>query len=325
MSDDASTPTEVNSLTDHPGWFGSGYEGSNGTIILGIHADWPAYPCAPGGGHGLFDLAQFPKDTLFEPLSDIDRCVLFSAYNFDPKKQGPPGDPWSRDTFQVAVWHEDLIALEEQGLIRGVTPISEREWRLRQHVEAGWKWGRKLYTEKEGEFLPVDWPELPPSRPDDEMFGHDLDYPAFEHEGRDSLVSITPSGWDLVTQELAASLEVPTSLPDLRKLLDSELYDSAVREVGIAIESALREAVGVEDGYGQKLAGDFVAHMKDELFAYNTILEIFRLRLRTFFKFVRNPHAHNKIELASAHALALIAHSLHLLDDIQQISRDKNA
>ncbi len=92
-----------------------------------------------GGGHGLFDLAQFPKDTLFEPLSEIDRCVLFSAYNFD------------------------------------VTPISEREWRLRQHVEAGWKWGRKLYTEKEGTFLPVDWPELPPSRPDDQMFGHDLE------------------------------------------------------------------------------------------------------------------------------------------------------
>ncbi len=81
----------------------------------------------------------------------------------------------------------------------------------------------------------------------------------------------------------------------------------------------------MEDGYGQKLVKDFVAHMKDELFAYNTILEIFRLRLRTFFKFVRNPHAHRKIELAPAHALALIAHSLHLLDDIQQIPRNKNA
>ena len=49
-------------IPEGPGWFGWGYGGIGGTMILGIHANWPAYPCAPGGGHGLFDLAQFPAN-----------------------------------------------------------------------------------------------------------------------------------------------------------------------------------------------------------------------------------------------------------------------
>jgi hypothetical protein len=93
----------------------------------------------------------------------------------------------------------------------------------------------------------------------------------------------------------------------LRKQLDNELYDSAIREVGIAIEAALRDAVSIDDGYGQRLVGDFIHHLKDEVFVYNTTLKIYRLRL-------------HKISLAQPQALALIAHALHLLSDIQEFS-----
>ncbi|MGI5162155.1 hypothetical protein [Microbispora sp. CA-102843] len=324
MSADESARAEPRDLTEHPGWLGSGYWTGTG-VVLGIHADWPAYPCQPGGAHGLFDLAQFPVGTQFEPLDDIDRCVLFAAYDYDAKKPLRPQDPWSPDAFQVAIWHKDLIILAKQGLISGVTPISEREWQLRRRVEAGWKWGQMLaIKDKQGNFQPVNWPSLP-GNPQVEDFdcGDPYTYPAFEQNGIDSAVSITGAGWDVVTRELAGTIEVPESLPDLRKQLNHELYDSAIREVGIAIEAALRGIVGSDDGYGQKLVGDFIKYLKNDVFTYNTTLKIYRLRLRTFFKFVRNPHAHHKIPLTQPQALALIAHALHLLSDIQEFSGDE--
>ncbi|MFD5517867.1 hypothetical protein [Streptomyces sp. NPDC127066] len=324
MRDDESNPAQTQDITDHPGWFGWGYGGSSGTFILGIHANWPAYPCAPGGLHGLFDLAQFPEGTLFDPIADIDRCVLFIAYKYDPKKPERPNDPFSVDAYQVAIWHEDLLSLQEQGLISGVTPISEREWQLRRRVEFGWRWGRKLHgKDDQRNVTGDDWPALPEApHPDDMYFGTDpYDYPAFERDGVDSSVTITETGWQLVTQQLASAVELPDDLPDLRKLLDHDLYDSAIREVGIAVEAALREAVGADDGYGQKLVRQFIDHLADDLFAYNTMLKIYRLRLRTFFKFVRNPHAHHKFSVTRSHGLALVASALHLLTDIKEISR----
>ncbi len=322
MNESEAASARDGGLSAHPGWFGWDYSGGSGRFILAMHADWPAYPCEPGPGHALFDLAQFPRGTQFEPISDIDRCVLFSAVNYDTKKPGRPKDPWSRDEYQVAVWHEDLIYLQQQGVINGVTPISEREWMLRQRIGAGWTWGRKLYTkDDEGNFHECDWPRLPEAPCEEDFFADDpYEYPAFEHDGIDSPVTITDAGWEVVTRELGAAIALPETLPDLQKQLDQQLYDSAIREVGIAIEAALRDALGTDDGYGQKLVNDFVAHLKDEIFVLNTALKIYRLRLRTFFKFVRNPHAHHKIQLTQPHALALIAHALDLLSDIQQLS-----
>jgi hypothetical protein len=321
MGTDESASAGSRDAADDPGWFGWGYS-TGPTFILAIHADWPAYPCAPGGGHALFDLAQFPQGTLFEPIDDIDRCVLFSAYNYDPKKPGRPRDPWSSEAFQLAIWHEDLIFLGKQALISGVTPISEREWQLRRRMEAGWRWGQKLVLkDDQGKFREADWPRLPEAPQEEDFYDSDpYSYPAFEHDGIDSPVAVTSLGWDLVNRELAAAIDVPESLPDLRKQLGSNLYDSAIREVGIAIEAALRKAVGSDDGYGQKLVGEFINQLKDEVFVYNTTLKIYRLRLRTFFKFVRNPHSHHKISLAQPQALALIAHALQLLNDIQELS-----
>ncbi|WP_125795370.1 TIGR02391 family protein [Amycolatopsis sp. WAC 01376] len=318
---------ESGDITEHPGWFGLGY-GTRGTnsMILGIHADWPAYPCAPGGNHGLFDLAQFPAGTRFFPIDDIDRCVLFSAYNYDPKKPERAKDPLSPDAFQVAIWHEDLMPLQEQGLISGITPISRREFEIRRRAE--WEWPkRQLFIEqKDGSKTRVILPPLPPAPDEEDFWAGSYSYPAFDDDadGTEGAITITPAGWKVVTQQLAEQLELPDSMPDLKKLLDNELYDHAVREVSIAIEEELRLAVGNDDDFGQRLVDKFIKHLDSELFAYNTILRIYRLRLRTFFKFTRNPHAHRKITLTSPNALALTTHALELLDDIQQF-RKKNA
>lgn len=322
VSEEKSKAPESGSITDHPGWFGAGYGGG----IMAIHANWPAYPCAPGGGHGLFDLAQFPVGTRFEPIDDIDRCVLFAAYDYDPKKPGRPEKPWSKDAYQIAIWHEDLIALSKQGLIEGVTPISEREWRLRQRVEAGWQWGKKLLGQgKDGTISARDWPSLPELPNENDFWGETdpYNYPAFEHRGVDSPMTVTAAGWATVTEQLAASFEMPNALPAVRTNLDSGHYDTALREVGVEVEEALRAIIGSDDGYGQGLVDKFIKHLDDELFAYNTTLKIYRLRLRTYFKFTRNLYAHKKKPLERALALAQATHALQLLDDIKDAAADR--
>lgn len=311
-------------ITQHPGWFGWGYGGSGGNMITAIHADWPAYPCAPGGGHGLFDLAQFPAGTRFFPIDDIDRCVLFSAYNYDPKKPGRVKEPMSPDAFQVAIWHEDLMPLHEEGLISGITPVSEREFEIRRRAEWGWPKRQLAIEQEDGTFEKVVLPPLPPAPVEEDFFGGTpYRFPAFDDDenGTEGAITITRTGWDVVTQKLAGHLEVPLSMPDLKKLLDHKLYDQAVREVGIAVEEELRLVVGNDDEFGQRLVGEFIKHLDEKLFTYNAILKIYRLRLRTFFKFIRNPHAHRKITLTRPHALALTAHALELLGDIQHVRK----
>ncbi|MGW9305138.1 hypothetical protein ACWHA3_30535 [Streptomyces cyaneofuscatus] len=326
MRNEDSPPAQAKDITDHPGWFGWGYGGSNGTHILAIHADWPAYPCPPGELYGLFDLAQFPEGTQFDPIDEIDRCVLFVAHKYDPKKPSRPEDPFSADVYQVAIWYEDLFSLQEKGLISGITRISEREWQLRRRIGFGWQWGQKLYRkDAQGKLIEHDWPALPeaPQAEDMEFGTSPYEYPAFERNGVDSSVTVTRDGWQLVIEKLTSAIELPDDLPDLRKLLEHELYDSAIREVGIAVESALRDAVGTDDGFGQRLVKQFIDHLADDLFTYNTVLKIYRLRLRTFFKFVRNPHAHHKFPVTRSHGLALIAGALHLLSDIKELSGGK--
>jgi hypothetical protein len=183
------------------------------------------------------------------------------------------------------------MSLQKHRLVNGITPITEREFEIRRDEE-----GYPSYT-----------------------------FPAFDDDqnGTEGAIMITSTGWEAVTRELAEHFELPDSMPDLRKLLDNELYDHAIREVGIAVEEELRSLVGNDDGFGQRLVGEFVRHLDEELFTYNTILKIYRLRLRTFFKFVRNPHAHHKITLTRPQTLALTAHALDLLYDIRQVRENE--
>jgi acetyl esterase/lipase len=220
------------------------------------------------------------------------------------------------------------MPLQEKGLIDGITPVSEREWEMRRRAEWGWP-KRQLFTRREdGTMEKAIMPPLPPAPTEEDFFHYGEDpyvFPAFDDDtnGTEGAVTITVAGWEMITKQLADHLSVPKTMPDLKKLVDAELYDSALREVGIAVEEELRRLVGNEDGFGQRLVGEFIKHLGEELFAYNTTLKIYRLRLRTFFKFVRNPHAHRKISLPRAHALALTTRALFLLEDLQQFRAEE--
>jgi len=98
----------ASSFTDHPGfmWTNTGFEV--------LHADWPAYPNGHGYKQVLAALADFPADTNFYPVDNIDRCTLFVAGKM-PKK-----DPYHKDLYHVAIWDEDLRECASREFIEGV-------------------------------------------------------------------------------------------------------------------------------------------------------------------------------------------------------------
>ncbi|MBB5156873.1 hypothetical protein [Saccharopolyspora phatthalungensis] len=143
-------------------------------------------------GLGLFHLAQFPASTRFFPIDDIDLCVLFSAYNYDSTKPGRAKDPLSPDAFQVAIWHEDLMNLQEQGLISGITPVSELEYEIRRRAEWGWPKAQFSNKRDDGAFEKVVLPPLPTAPTEEDFWeGNPYRFPAFDDEtGSEGAITI---------------------------------------------------------------------------------------------------------------------------------------
>jgi hypothetical protein len=317
--DDASDGLDI---PNFPGYLGYG-DGQGGTIVA-IHANWPTYPCEPGGGHALFDLAQFPRGTRFVQVDDIDRCILFEARDYGEVS------PQSKDKFHAAAWHEDLITLAENGSISGILPGPERDWqiachsRLRQELLSEYS-----ETDREAIGDPLDnlWVQksdgaytrvlLPPLPAEDDDNEYDLALNWALIDGNDS-VTITPEGWTTVDRKLGRGLKIPGPIAHVEYLVERELYDTAVREVAVTLESLLRDALG-GNCYGQKLINDLITTLETGGDLPVSILSIYRLRLRTFFRFTRNPYAHRVIKLEQPQAMALLSHAAMLFEDVNSL------
>src|SRR5687767_8343696 len=109
----------MSTLNKHAGYLDPAFQRG-----IPIHADWPIYPEEEGAGLALAGFTSFPPGTVFKRIDDIDRCVLF----FADVKHPQHNDPFNEKNFHVAVWHEDLLQLQEDGFIEGVTPVSGRRW-----------------------------------------------------------------------------------------------------------------------------------------------------------------------------------------------------
>jgi hypothetical protein len=96
------------SFASHPGfmWTHDGWEV--------IHADWPAYPRGHGIRITLAALGEYPRDTRFFPIDNIDQCTLFVVGD------KPEQDPSGPQHLHVAVWDVDLRASALARYIEGV-------------------------------------------------------------------------------------------------------------------------------------------------------------------------------------------------------------
>lgn len=306
---------------DFPGLFGVTSRG-----VIAIHADWPTYPIEHGWQSAILALGAFPLGTEFQRIDDIDMCSLLLARGY-----GEYEDPYDERAFHVAIWHEDLLEAQEMGLIEGPERLTRREYeeqrreKLRQEIlQADVKSGREsppgdpldhLGYIKDGEFIRVELPSL-------ESFEEDDEFPDRSWLGVNptGLVHLTEAGWSSLEElwpSVAAIPEVAKSRVD--PILQSSLFDTALRELGVIIESKIREIIGSK-AFGQRLIDEFIDHLYASKLFLNTELKVLRGDLRTAFKFVRNEFAHNVVDLERSRGYALVARLSHALQKVLQVA-----
>ena len=100
------------SFASHPGFIiDAGFE------IL--HADWPAYPRGHGIRSTLSALAEYPQNTKFFPIDNIDQCTLFAL------GEKPKQDPHGPQHLHVAVWDDDLRVFALARYVEGIRDEGE--------------------------------------------------------------------------------------------------------------------------------------------------------------------------------------------------------
>lgn len=315
-------------LEDHPGYLGFTSQG-----VIAIHANWPTYPLEHGWQSLLMSLGSFPADTDFRRIDDIDQCALFVA-----PKYGEYADSCDERSFHVALWHEDLLEASELGLVTGVEDLTEREFdrrrlnELRRDVRASLtKDGGEappgeildyVGTKIDGKFIPLDWRPLFNYCEDDEEEDeweenlYSRGWLGLEAENK---VRLTPQGWERLEALWVEALDFPErAQPRMNALVEAQLYDAALRDIGVIIESTMRQACASND-FGAKLVDRFIDYAGETGKFRSSGLKMVRGEIRTAFKFVRNEFAHNLVDLPRPRAFALLSRMSHVLLEVDDI------
>ncbi|EWT07332.1 hypothetical protein N864_05605 [Intrasporangium chromatireducens Q5-1] len=102
-------------------------------------------------------------------------------------------------------------------------------------------------------------------------------------------------------------------------MLQSGLFDSAVRDLGAALESRMRVVTGTDD-YGQRLVDRYVQSMLDGGTLLPARVRSLRQELRALFKFVRNESAHSLQDVPPARGYALISRMCWHVRDVELVA-----
>lgn len=249
---------------------------------------------------------MFPAGTAFKPLDDIDRCVLLLVQGLSTNK-----DPFSAKNFHVALWHDDALELARRGFVRGPVGVTERVHRLNtlreiEHRAPVTAWHD---TPDDSDLAP-----LYVQMPNGELQAIDHHWESYDDVDADWLylppeagLSVTEKGWRSLDEALSTRFAPPSSLAaTLIPILAAELYDTAVREMSVQLEHAMRRGCGNTDAYGQKLVYLFVQSIARKQIVPEAWLKVLLTELRTSFKFVRNEFAHNVVEVSRSRGLSLL-------------------
>ena len=272
-------------IQEFPGYFGMTTQG-----VIAIHADWPMYPEEHGAELALLWLTAFPPGTVFKLLDDIDRCALMIG----EVKYSNRADPFDERNLHVAIWHEDLLELQERGFITGVSPVSERRYEDLKRSELPQE---TLYTKlSDGTFKEFSLPSL------DDYDNYDLCCPDFARSG----VLVTVAGRFHIASILPEIFDDSDTLGQrIDKLLELEFYDTAVREACVGFEHFLKTWLA-SDKWGNTLVEEFMLRLQEKGDLSNTLFRILRSQIRTIFKFIRNDFMHNFIEIDSTQCRSML-------------------
>lgn len=296
--------------------------------IIAIHANWPAYPNGIGWELALLTLGNYAPGTYFYQVSEIDRCILLLSQ--DPLELNNPFDD---KYLHVAVWHQDLKELSENGWVQGVAVVNEYEYdsfRFMVHRERMIsKWPQEFRDQfpedEEGNILASGMIngrsfEYKITKPRLEQYDEE------ELEYKDFVIisekfTISEAGWDVI-KKLSQHVDWH---PDIKQLVDSLVsicrFDTAVREASLLIETSIKQFHHI-DLFGVRLI-DF--HL-DDLIArnnnsYSAALKCYRGELRTLFKFIRNDFAHNFHVLSEEQCRMILFRISKLYEEFLEVKR----
>jgi hypothetical protein len=298
-----------------------------------IHADWPAYPMGDTWQSALINFGSFPNGTVFAPIDYIDRSVLFRVLGFAENL-----DEYDERGFHVAVWDENLIELSDRALItlEGIEFVTRRKYEefkrdsLRQAIlDNIAKSGQEVPSDDplthlgftfQGEYRPVKFPPLGNYEDDDPEEGSYADRTWFRNEPM-ARILLTDSGMRQMEELWASVAKIPEQAkPRISPLIENNMYDTTIRELGALIESQMRSAIS-SSAYGTNLANEFVDHLLAAGQHDDWSLKVLRKELRTALKFVRNEFAHNVVDLPRPRANALIARMCHVLTQVEGLTQ----
>lgn len=239
-------------------------------------------------------------------MDDIDRCVLFMA---ELKCNKP--NKYDEKNFHLAVWHEDLLELQAKSYVRGVQAGSHRKWEKESRKKL-FAHGKLFYKDPDGNFR-----EYIPD-PISDYDCHNREWPIF----RDDSITLTSSG-RLAALELLRA----TSRRELRPLgmrvmaaLDAGLFDTAVREACVTLETDLKRQLKVTE-FGDRLVEEYAKHLRG-FGVRESFVRTLRIELRAVFKFLRNDFMHNLRKLDEARSTAILLRVVKVRNSIKAV---KNA
>lgn len=301
-----------------------------GAYVIAIHADWPTYP-GPGPLYALYDMGQLPHGTEFSLIDDIDQCCLFVA-----SARPAQVDEWSEDAFHVAAWHSDLADMADDWLIDGIVTASDM-WQRKERLEEDRAAARLQlnnsggvieedpsgieYVVQDGDRYPLaDYYYYSGIRPDDllEEFEASDRRPDILFPDYSRSISMTPRGWARLEEQLRHQSAL-SNFDRLKRLSSLGLYDTAIRDAGVLLETMLRRATGSKQ-YGLRLVDIYIRRLAGERRLSTASIRRLRTDLRSAFKFIRNEFAHQFTEVPQDRALALLSRLAFLIELVERSS-----
>jgi hypothetical protein len=274
----------MSDINKHPGYLGLTSQG----VIL-IHANWPVYPEEHGPDIALIWLTVFPPKTVFKMISDIDRCNLFLAYT----KRVKENEPFNKNNYHVAIWHEDLLNLQKHGFIDGVKAITERKWQELKRLAYA---NSKIYINENGKMKEITLPSL--DEYDDEIYS----WPEF-HLGH---IEVTFLGREYAQTALANSKFSILSLGKrVENLLTLHYYDAAIREACVSLEYKIKKWLNCEL-YGQPLVNLLVSRLEHNEMIIQSYSKVFCAQIKMMLNYIRNEYMHNLVDIDEIQCKAIL-------------------
>ena len=288
-------------LSEFPGYLGWTSQG-----VIAIHADWPAYPAEHGSDIAILTLGNFPRGSFFSKIDDIDQCILF-IYGGSSKVY----DPFHFINFHVAIWHKDLIQIQRDGLIEGVSATTENKWfkdRTKEYHDKD-----LYYKDVHGNLHKI--PPLNPDEYDDEWENMAL----ISSRG----IQLTQVGIErLHTLILSSKNSIDSNLLEkVFPLIKAELYDAAVRNACVYLESLFRDFSNSSQLYGDRLIKHYFEELSKRKEFISAYVKVFRNEVRAVFKFVRNEYAHKFKEIEFDQCYAILMRISSIVESVKSIGK----